>query len=201
MGYGNSDSGGTKVVVIALAVLVVVAFIIGGILIGNLQGFIPGLVEQRVREWQIANDQRAEELRHMQARNARTEQNATDAAAQQKEWNDMLLAVVQEGGMQVASALPWVLLIVAFAFAVRFVIPSLQILRASSVPQTATLQPPVAVPPNENSETVLGRPQTPLEKEAHRFERELARQRERRERAAALRVWASDRSNGNRRAA
>lgn len=200
MGYGNTDSGGIKVIVIALAVLIVVAFVIGGILLGNLQGFIPGIVEQRVREGQIANDKSAEELRHTQAQNAQAEQNAADAAKQQSAWNEMILDVAREGGMQGASALPWLLIIVGSGVTVRFVVPSLRNLRANSAPQIATLQPAWA-PSNENSSAVLARPQTALEKEAHRFERELARQRERRDRTLVLRVWSNDRSNGNRRAA
>jgi len=201
MGYGNTDSGGIKVIVIALAVLVIVAFIIGGILVGNLQGFIPGMIEQRVNEWKITNAKSEEELRHIQAQNAQAEKNAADSATQQKEWNAMILVVIQEVGMQTASALSWALIIVACAFAVRFVLPSLQIIHINSAPQMVPLQNASALPPPEDSDKVLGRPQTPSEKEVHRFARELARQRERRERTLAARAWSGDSSNGNRRAA
>lgn len=200
MGYGNTDSGGTKVIVIALAVLVVVAFVIGGILLGNLQGFIPAIVEQRVREGQIANDKSAEELRHQKEQNEQAEQNATDAAKQQKAWNEMILDVAREIGMQTARALPWIFIIACAGLTIRFVLPALQRVRANPELQGVTL-PPAIAPSSEHSSAVLARRQTPSEKEAHRFERELARQRERRDRALVLRVWSNDRSNGNRRAA
>ncbi|TAH48780.1 MAG: hypothetical protein EYC68_19965 [Chloroflexota bacterium] len=201
MGYGVTDSGGTKVIVVSLAVLVVVAFGIGGILLGNLQGFIPGIVEQRVREGQIANDRSAEDLRHTRAQNAQAEKNAADAAENQKAWDEMILDVVREGGMQTTGALPWIVIIAALALAVRFVAPSLRVARAVSAEQMATPHDIAAPPTDSDDDTVMAHYQSPSEKEAHRFERELARKRERRERALALRTGADDRSNGNRRAA
>ncbi len=216
---GFTDSRWLIAVVAAVVALVVAAYVMGGVSLGGVQGLLPVIVDARgeqerekARSAKLENDKTEETIRHQKTENLQSEKKTEKAIATQSAWDEMVMGLVRdagatvlsvsrEWGLQLGSALSSVVVIAALAIAIRTVLAPLldRHPRAGALPIAS--RDLIAASPNGNTEAVLAYKQTRTEKNVHRAARELARQRERRDRAQALRNATPHRFNGNQRAA